>query len=139
MAQKFSFRKIEAKFRKARTEIPRRVAKEVVNHSKKAFKDQGFTDETLSPWRKRTTKNKADRATGKNRAILIDSGNLRRSIRAGVVNWDKVTVGAYGIDYATYHNQGTARLPRRRFLGPSKVLTRKIQQVIRNEIKKTFQ
>jgi phage gpG-like protein len=139
MAQKFNFAKIEAKFRAAQAKIPRIVARKAVNHSLKAFDDQGFTDATFSPWKARTTSNRADRATGKRRAILVDSGNLRRSIRASSATWSRIAIGAYGINYATFHNQGTNRLPRRRFLGPSKVLNAQIRGIIRNEILKTFQ
>lgn len=139
MAQKFNFKKIESKFRAAQAKIPRLVARKAVNHSLKAFADQGFTDATLSPWAARKRPNKADRSTGRRRAILVDSGNLRRSIRASSATWSRIAIGAYGINYATFHNQGTSRIPRRRFLGPSKVLNNQIRVIIRTEIMKTFQ
>jgi phage gpG-like protein len=140
MAKKFDFDKILAKFAKTQQQIPREVARLVVNHSKEAFRDGGFTDNTLAPWAPRKRGNRADRRTGKTRALLVDSGNLRRSIRASRVSFREVRVGAYGIEYATYHNQGVAgRLPKRKFLGESAVLRRRIRLAILTSMKKVFE
>lgn len=140
MAQRFNFKSTLAKFERLQKRLPELIGTKVVNHTKEAFRKGGFTDEVLTPWAARKRPNKADKATKRKRALLVDSGNLRKSIRVSKATFREIRVGAYGIDYATYHNQGIkGRLPQRKFLGKSAVLDRKIQALIRAEMKKVFQ
>jgi phage gpG-like protein len=118
--------------------LPRLLARDMVNHSKKAFRDQGFTDDAFTAWQKRKTQNRADRRTAARRAILIDSGALRRSIRSKSVNFREIRVGSYGIVYASRHNRGLDGMPKRQFIGRSKVLTDKMTKRVRNEFRKAL-
>jgi phage gpG-like protein len=135
---KFEFDKVLARFKETQSRLPRSIARLAVNYSKEAFRAQGWTDVTFSPWAARKRPSRADRNTKNKRAILIETGNLRRSIRASEANWSRIRYGAYGIEYATYHNNGTAKLPRRRFIGPSVKLNNAIRREIYQEIRKTF-
>lgn len=139
MAKKFDFDKVLREFQKKRSQLPRMIAKEAVNFSNDAFRRGGWTDDTFDPWVARKRPNKADRATGRRRALLVDSGNLRRSIRASKTSFNEIRIGAYGIAYATYHNQGTDKMAKRKFLGKSAVLNKKISSIIRREIASCFQ
>ena len=141
MAKKkqIDFDKINAALDRLAETLPRRAGVYMLNHSKKAFRDQGFTDDSLSPWAKRTTKNASDRNNSSSRAILIDSGNLRRSLRIRKATFKEVAVGSYGIPYAKRHNQGLKGMPRRPFVGDSRVLTKKLTDLCFKEFKKALE
>jgi phage gpG-like protein len=127
-------------FQRLKRDVPRRVGNIAKNHFLKAFKDEGFTEETVNPWAKRTTKNRSDRNNPARRALLVNRGHLRRSIRVGRTSWDRVEVGSYGITYAKFHNNPSqgSKIPRRKFVGSSKVMTRQISNLVRKEFKKIF-
>jgi phage gpG-like protein len=141
MAKKkqIDFDKINAALDRLAETLPRRAGVYMLNHSKKAFRDQGFTDDSLSPWAKRTTKNAADIRTGKTRAILFDSGNLRKSIIKRKETFEEVAVGSYGIKYAARHNRGLKGMPERKFVGKSRVLNKKLTDLCFKEFKKALE
>lgn len=78
---------------------------EALNFYKESFKRQGFIDERYEAWkeRKAPTNRKAARRTGK-RAILVQTGRLRRSLRKRVIN---TTIEILtDVPYAQIHNEG---------------------------------
>ena len=92
-----------------------------VNQFKTGFTTGGGkTDASVGGWKRR--KNNSDPG----RATLVKSGNLRRSIRIGSSNPDHVKIVA-NMHYASYHNEGTRNLPKRNFIGDSRVLDRRIE------------
>ena len=123
-----------------------------LNHFTKSFANQGFTDTTLEKWqpRKRTryrtrSGKEVDDTT---RGILIGkgSGNLRRSLK-------RVSLGRYGViitsnlPYAKIHNDGLMgrawgkyafKMPKRQFVGYSRVMNAKIESKIHSIIKKVL-
>jgi len=102
-------------------------ANQYENHFRKSFRDGGFTDKNLDAWAQRKAKDK-----GKQRAILVKSGNLRNSITTKRYGLNKRGVGSYSTQYATYHNQGTNSIPKRQFIGKSEVvLVRSKAQALR--------
>jgi len=130
--------KIEA-FQRFEKNVPKRVGNIALNHFLKSWDDEAFSDSTegSSPWAVRKTPNKADRTTGRRRQLLIDSGALKRSMKVSrPATFRRIAVGSYGIKYAEFHNRGTSRLPKRQFVGASKMLNRKIMLLIRNELKR---
>lgn len=118
--------------------LPRKLGRLAVNHTKEAFRNQGFTDKTFSPWQARKTRNRSDRNTQRKRAILVDKGHLRRSIRLREANFRRIRVGSYGIPYAKRHNRGLAGMPKRQFVGHSYRLTQKMRKVVRQDFKKAI-
>lgn len=121
---------------------------EGLNHFEESFDNEGFTDETLEKWEPRKTTDtrgrditryRTDRVgkagelnrygrKNQGRAILTghDTGGnkLRNSLRG-----DKIAGGvefATDKDYAEVHNEGSDIMPKRQFIGESKVLTNKI-------------
>jgi phage gpG-like protein len=136
--------------------IPQRAATLAVNFSKERFRAQNWVDTRTEPWPKRQGREKR-----KVRAILIDSGRLRRSIRKVVVTSNFVIIGT-NVPYAQAHNDGfrgevtvkqhrrdnrarpgyhlvrshtkNINLPRRRFIGPSSVLDRQMVRMMTSEI-----
>ena len=77
------------------------VGTESVNFSKDNFRAQGWRDTILTPWKKRRAGAKRD----KGRAILVDTGRLKRSIRIMRLGSNSVTIGS-DVPYASIHNNG---------------------------------
>jgi len=107
------------------------VANQSENHFKKSFRDGGFTDTTLRPWTPRKRPSRADKnARGRSRAILVQSGALRRSIVKTRLNGFKYKITS-DLPYSAIHNEGlpglawgkhTFKMPKRQFIGVSRVL-----------------
>lgn len=71
-----------------------------VNHFKKSFIDEGFTDYDLQKWQKRK------RIRGnEGRAVLTKTGNLRRSLRYVKISRIAVRISS-NLRYAKIHNEG---------------------------------
>lgn len=138
MAKQVDFDAMQKRFDRLKTTLPRLLARDMLNHSKASFRNQGFTDAALSPWAKRKRPNKADTRTKRSRAILIDSGNLRKSVRIRHAGFRVIRVGSYGLPYASRHNQGLNGMPQRKFVGHSKKLTEKMGKTTMRELKKVF-
>ena len=88
---------------KAIDKIPNRVAAEAVNFSKQRFVDQAWLDDSELPWKKRGKSWKKD--TRKGRAVLVDKGVLKRSIRKIVSSPTLIIIGT-DVPYAQIHNDG---------------------------------
>jgi phage gpG-like protein len=111
------------------------------NHFTTSFRNQGFTDESLQSWqpRKRTERSRLG-----NRAILVKSGRLRRSIRTKRFGFLSVKI-LTDVPYASVHNNGERsgrgrgfKMPKRQFIGYSGVLNRKIISKLDVTIKRIF-
>ena len=138
MAKRIEFQKFAQAFRKEQINLPKILGNIALVHFRKSFRDEGFTDETLSKWVPRKHQNKADRRTKRRRALLVDSGNLRKSLRVKSANFRSIRVGSYGIPYAERHNKGLGGMPKRQFIGRSAMLRRKMEDRIGREIRKVF-
>lgn len=81
--------------------IPAKIARVAENFSKERFRAQDWLDQGSTPWpaRKRKTGKKSD-----NRAILVKSGALRRSIRAHARSMNIIISSS--MPYAQVHNEG---------------------------------
>jgi len=118
-----------------RRDLPRIVGTETVNFSKESFRRQGWQDSGFKKWKPR--KNNKD----KGRAILVKSGDLRRSIKKQVSS--KKVVIYSNLPYAAIHNYGQRagrgkgfKMPKRQFLGKSKALDLRIKRIIKKEVDK---
>lgn len=131
----FNFDKKVREIERKKSTLPLKIAGIAKRHFQDSFKNQGFTDAKLDPWASRKTQNKSDRRTTKRRAILVDSGALRRSISIVRATFNRIEVGSTGISYAKYHNRGLKPQPLRRFVGRSRVMSKAIRAKIRAEIK----
>ena len=114
--------------------LPRVVGNMAVNHFQEGFrKGGGQTDASKAGWKKRK---KVRRRRDVGRAILVDTGALRKDISVRRANLNRIAVGTKDVHYAAYHNEGTGRLPKREFLGKSSVLEVNIRKRIDLAIKK---
>jgi phage gpG-like protein len=125
----FNFQAKIQELQRTRQYLPILVGNQAKNHFLRGFRNGGFTDATLEPW---AARKKADK-NPKPRAILVKTGHLRGSIRVKVATFQKIEIGAYGIPYAVYHNQGVGKMPKRKFIGESKTLNRNIRALINRE------
>lgn len=88
--------------------LPPIIGEEVVNFSLDNFERQGWQGEQFEPWAKRKNPTKWGKKDEDDRAILVKTGQGRRSIRVGNIEEDKVQVIAGGQDtpYMRVHNEG---------------------------------
>lgn len=102
----------------------------------------GMTDDSRGGWLPRKRGTKADRRTRKRRGILIQSNKLRDSInyrpQAMKVKIIAKAISPEGIDYAPVHNEGIGNMPKREFIGHSKMLEKKVIARIRRELDTVF-
>lgn len=90
---------LKAKLLRATQNLPKVLSNEALNWMKGNFQRQGFPDEQFESWPKR----KGDSRKG--RAILVQTGTLRRSLRVITVSKNGFVIGS-DIRYAKAHNDG---------------------------------
>ena len=102
--------------------VPRVLGQTVVQESAENFRRQGYENEAgaVVPWEPRqaadTVKRRGKRiANPRQRAILVKSGRLRRSVRIVATTATSVTVGT-DVPYAEAQQEGNGRLPARPFI-----------------------
>lgn len=141
--------------------IPTIMKVEALNHFKRSFINEGFTDNSLVKWEKRSITDKKGKTNiyyktnrrgkagtlnrkGRNmfgRPILTghnSGGNkLRNSLKARIEN-GSVIIYTYK-RYAKRHNEGEKGMPERKFMGHSKQLDKIIEKRITSELNKIFQ
>lgn len=133
---------------------------EGMNFIKKNFSDQGFNDPGTTKWKPRKTTDRKGRdltryrtnrvgtpgelskfgREEKGRAILVGHNTggdkLINSFRS---RREKLAVVFFTYKhYAKYHNEGTATLPKRQFMGKSNYLDDRITKKITKELDKLF-
>jgi phage gpG-like protein len=120
MASKWGLKEKQAKVNVFKRTFPIEAGNMAVNHFVKSFKDQGFTDNNRMSWKSRKSKKDG------NRAILVKTGALRRSIRRAYTSWARTVIQTTGIIYAQRHNEGLKGMPKRQFMGKSGKLDKDI-------------
>jgi len=133
---KFEFPENIRKFKKARRDIPKVIAVNAVNHFQEGFRKGGYqTDDSLSGWQKR--KLGARRA---GRAILVDRGILWRDIKAKIIKFSQIVIGTSSLtdDYASVHNEGIGKMPKREFIGDSKKLNDSNEKIVEKYMDKVM-
>jgi phage gpG-like protein len=81
--------------------LPLLIGNTAKNFFQDRFKTQDWVDYSTVPWARRKAGAKRD----KGRAILTDTGRLKRSIRVVRADWGSVQVGT-DVPYAAAHNNG---------------------------------
>lgn len=86
--------------------LPNLVAATAVNFVKERFRAQNWVDSTTKPWPRRKSKTWGRKTPrNKGRAVLVDTGRLRRSIRKIKADAESVIIGT-DVEYAQVHNEG---------------------------------
>lgn len=106
MANQFPVKQMEQHFKKVLLYAPAMLGNDAVNFFFDSFKNQGWLGSSFQPWVKRKAVTKWG-ATPRNngRAILVDTGRLKRSIRITSIHHNNVTIGT-DVPYAKAHNEG---------------------------------
>jgi phage gpG-like protein len=147
------FKDLLASYKQLRQRLPSQAAIIAAGHFKDNFRRQGILDNgTVIAWQPRKLKRYRQRGqTGKNssrlkltaagkddrrRALLIESGRLRRAIQPS-------SDGDYAVvkndtPYATAHNEGTDTLPARPFMVTTPDLENDLEEHFFNEIDKLW-
>ena len=89
----------DKKMAKVLSKAPRALGSIAVSFFKQSFRNQGFTNDTLEPWKPRS----GNKDNG--RAILVKSGRLRNSIRIVKADTSVIIIGT-DVPYAKIHNRG---------------------------------
>lgn len=98
---KVSLNGLKQRFKQTVDRLPVRLGATAVEYVHGNFLKQGFVDKTTHKW---PARKKADR-NSKQRALLVQSGRLRRDVRVRSVNQSYVVVGT-SLPYAAVHNEG---------------------------------
>lgn len=99
---------LRPRFRKVREELPLQMAAVAQNFFVGSFQRQGWYDGlTLKRWTPRKGEKWRRKKKGRrgNRAILVKTGRLRRSIKIRSARFQKIVI-ATDVDYAAAHNYG---------------------------------
>jgi phage gpG-like protein len=133
---KMKFDKAIGRFEKIRYGLPKIIADDSVRFFLDGFNKEGFTDTAFKAWKPRKGKQSGRNAT---RKILVDSGALRRSVSNSVkvATWDLIKFQVE-LPYAKYVQEGTDKMPARKFIGLSKQLMLQNQKKIRQVIDKIW-
>jgi phage gpG-like protein len=133
MASRNDFREFQKQARLIIRGLPKMMGKMMLLETSDNFRRQGYEDEqgAVHDWAPRQKGNGRKRNDGgrdrrfKRRAILVQSGRLRRSPRIISTTPQSVTVGT-DVPYAQRLQEGNSRMPARPFLVVSKSLREKI-------------
>ena len=145
MDNKFGTGKIIQNFSLLKRELPILLANQAQRYFVATFKEQGFDGTNWKEVKRRepeTTEYKYPKTKGLSRRtspILVRTGKLRRavndSIRSATFESIKFITA---VPYASYQNSGTDNIPKRKFMGDSKILRRKQTELITKNIDKAF-
>jgi len=131
---KFNLGKVENGGRTAMERSMILIGNEAKNFFVASFRKQGFDDRNVQPWKPRKKEGKR-----KGRAILVDSGDLRRSIVREPANKTQLSVKiSTDLPYAKVHNEGTSKMPKRQFMGDSYKLNEMCKKIIISQLDKIF-
>lgn len=135
LTQKGDFPDISKASKEVLENIPVSIANLAKNHYLDGFRRGGKqTDASRSGWAKRKKKDK----NRQRRAILVKTGQLRNDVDIRRTTKNEIVLGTLDTVYASYHNEGAEFLPKREFLGDSKILDRKISKHIIRKMDKAF-
>jgi phage gpG-like protein len=144
MASQFDFRRVQIRLKEAEKGLSLSLANIAKNEFLDNFREQGFNGQKWREVQRRIAGTKAyagSKDRGKRtRAILQGkgSGRLRKDVANSVSNGQKNSELSYTLivknEYASYHNDGTAKIPQRQFVG----MTEKLNKKILNKINEKF-
>jgi len=126
---KFNFERVLKNIETMKHDAPLVLANDTQKFFNSSWKNQGFDDGGLQKWKPR--KKETKKSIGK--SILVSSGDLRTAVGTSLkeATWDRIRF-VVDVPYAAFNNDGTSKMPQRKFMGDSKTL--RILQ--RNRLKK---
>lgn len=131
---------LKSNFNKARRKLPDVLANTGTNFFVDNFNRQGFLDSHLENWKipqRKITGTKAYKYPKKKdlgrrtRATLVKSGRLRRAVNNALILKSKDRIHwRVNLIYAARHNFGLNGMPKREFMGQSRILNRMFRKKI---------
>ncbi len=102
-----TWQQIERQLAQKLRELPPIIGNEVVNFTLNNFKQKAWSGHSQEVWKKRKNPTKWGKKDETQRALLVKSGKLRRSIRYRTENYRVwVMAGGSDVPYARAHNYG---------------------------------
>ena len=131
------------KYEQLKKDLPVVLGNQAVNFFQDSFRQGGFNEGTERwPEVKRRMPGTAEwkypkgrKLARRTRAILVQTGTLRKDVKRGATSFNR-TVIQTSVPYASYHNSGTRRIKRRKFMGRSEMLRQKKRSKIKYMLKK---
>ena len=156
----------QVKLQKTLTAFITVMGTDAKNHFVKSFRNQGFEDDSIQRWQPRKNEisggiARVRRKSLGSRAILVKTGDLRRSVRVISKSYRSIVVGS-DLPYAQIHNDGKRtgyayvkphkrsdgsnvsgfsrklRMPKRQFIGHSNKLIRQLRAKLDSRIVNVF-
>jgi len=147
-SNKFDLKQAEKKARKAMEAAIVDVGNTAKVFFVDSFRKQGFDDKAIEKWKPRKVEQHRHANTAADvrkferqgtRAILVKTGDLRRSIIRNPANRAALTIKiSTDLVYAARHNNGLKKMPKRQFMGDSYNLNEKVKQVIVKRLDNIF-
>lgn len=144
--EKFEFEKTIAKLKEVKYNLPIRLANTAQRYFSLSFHNGGFDGKKWKEVKRRISGTKEFKypktkdLQRRKRAILVGKtrdlqDSIRHSIR--IVTWEKIVLGT-DVSYAEYHNEGTANIPQRQFMGDAHELRNLLDKEIGSALKNVF-
>jgi phage gpG-like protein len=141
----------QVKLQKTLTAFITVMGTDAKNHFVKSFRNQGFEDDSIQRWQPRKNEisggiARVRRKSAGSRAILVKTGDLRRSVRVISKSYRSIVVGS-DLPYAQIHNDGLYgnaygkhrfKMPKRQFIGHSNKLIRQLRAKLDSRIVNVF-
>lgn len=119
---------------KLKRDLPILIANMAKNHYLEGFRRGGYqTDASRTGWKQRKSNRKSI-----GRAILVRTGQLRNDIDVRKTTFEQIILGTNDVPYASYHNEGTEKMPQREFLGDSRMLDLKVNKLITRKMQSSY-
>lgn len=104
------------------------IAVTAKKHSVDRWKDQGYYIEntgSFKPWKARKRETRQSRG----KAILVDTGDLRLSVKGRAVSKTRAIVQS-ALPYSAKHNEGLGSMPKRQFLNDNLILGKELEKSV---------
>jgi phage gpG-like protein len=148
---RFEFDKVMQRFEFAKIDVPVRIANVARNYFVNSFTVGGFDGKKWKEVQRRIPGTKAykypknSQLSRRTNPILVGTykgrsgGNLRRQVNNSIRRADffEIRLGV-SAPYAQYHNEGTDKIPQRKFMGESRELNATVKKNLQTLLKKVF-
>lgn len=150
---RFNFDRVIKNLKRVKSDLPKQLSKDTLNYFVASFNKEEWDGVKWKEVQRRTPGTNAYKYPLKkglqrrDAHILVGSGyrvrggTLRRALIGSeeTATFEKVSFRVRDVDYAEYHNDGAANLPRRRFMGQTRHLTTLQRKRITQTINRIWQ
>lgn len=137
---KFTFDQVVARLKQAQVNLPWKLANIAQNYFASTFRTGSFDGRKWQEVQRRMKPAPpSDRQANKRGILIGKTRNLMDSVRHSIreVSWERITLGT-DVPYASTHNEGTDKIPKREFMGDAKELRDQLDKEIRKQLAGLF-